>query len=313
MARDVGVVIPAAGEGRRFGGERPKALVRLAGSPLLLHSLRIFARHADVAAIVVVTRAEDQAAVAGVLDEQGPAGRVQTVVGGPSRAESVARGIAALPAQARWVLVHDAARPCVDDALVERVIAEVRQHDAVASGLPAAATVKAVDREHGVRLTLDRESLWLAQTPQAFRRDWLADALARAQGQLEQMPDDAAVCEWAGYPVRMVAGDPLNIKVTVPADLVIAEAILTSRQQGIGTHFNTSAARGLGLRARGQAKLIQRGASGWPRAHSPEPRAKEGFETGSDRSDVRSGNVDDQESERANRPRRGRALRTVSR
>jgi len=230
MARDVGVVIPAAGQGQRLGG-RSKALVTLAGAPLLLHSLQVISRHPAVGPITAAIREEDRAELEGVLREHGMAARVALVAGGASRCASVANAVRSLPAEAAWVVVHDAARPCLDDALLSRVIDAVREHHAVAAGLPAPMTVKTVDREQMVRLTLDRESLWLAQTPQAFRREWLEAAIARVGERLDQMPDDAAACEWAGYPVRMVPGDALNIKVTVPDDLVIADAILKARQQ----------------------------------------------------------------------------------
>ena len=230
MGRDVGVIIPAAGQGQRLGSDRSKALLTVAGAPMILHSLRLFARHPAVGPIVVAIREEDRAALQRLLREHRLTGQVQLAAGGASRAASVANALRALPSDIAWVLVHDAARPCLGKELLSRVIEEVRQHEAVAAGLPAALTVKTVDRDQMIRLTLDRESLWLAQTPQAFRRDWLEEAFARAADRLEQMPDDAAVCEWAGYPVRMVHGDPLNVKVTVAEDLALASAVLSLRK-----------------------------------------------------------------------------------
>ena len=227
MARGaIGVVVPAAGRGERLGGHMAKAFVPLAGRPLVCHTLAAFQRVPQVSAVVLVARSEDQARMQQLVRHERFTKVRAIVAGGPSRAVSVTRGVAALPAQARWVLVHDAARPCVTPALIATIIQYAKRFGAVACGLRSPVTVKAVDEEDRVRLTLDREGLWLIQTPQAFRRDWFADALTHVNGTLEGFPDDVAILEWAGFPVRMVPGDPLNIKVTTPEDLLLAEAIL---------------------------------------------------------------------------------------
>ena len=127
------------------------------------------------------------------------------------------------------MLVHDGARPCLTPALIHRAMKAAKRHGAIACGLPAPLTVKAVDRRHEVRATLKRDQLWFAQTPQVFRRDWFARALVRLNGPLASFPDDAAIVESAGFPVSMVAGDPLNLKVTTREDLMLAEAILSAR------------------------------------------------------------------------------------
>jgi 2-C-methyl-D-erythritol 4-phosphate cytidylyltransferase len=249
----VAVIVPAAGAGRRFGppprpasdrgrgGRRArragrgrsagKSLAVAQGVPLLVHALRIFQRHPAVRWIVVAVRAPEQAPVRALLKRFGISKALPPVVGGASRGESVLRAFASVPASARWVLVHDAARPCVTGGLVARTLQAARRHGGAACGLPVGLTVKAVDDQGRVRLTLDRERLWAAQTPQAFRRDWLAQALQRVSANgLAHFPDDASIVEAAGFPVRMVPGDPLNLKVTVREDLVLAEAILARRQ-----------------------------------------------------------------------------------
>ena len=179
--------------------------------------------------IIPVIRAEDRRAVAALLVRERITKALRPCLGGRSRAESVARGFAVVPRQARWVLVHDAARPCMSRALIRAVLASARRHGAAACGLPASPTVKAVDEHGQVRLTLDREQLWLVQTPQAFRREWFAQALARRNGHLGQFSDDASVVEAAGFPVQMVPGDPLNLKITTREDVILAEAILRSQ------------------------------------------------------------------------------------
>ena len=227
----IGVVVPAAGRGERLGGRMAKAFVLLAGRPLVCHTLAAFQRAPQVSSVVLVVRSEDQARMQQLVRHERFTKVRAVVLGGASRAVSVTRGVAALPAEARWVVVHDAARPCVTPALIATIIQQVKRHGAVACGLRSPVTVKAVDAHDQVRLTLDRESLWLIQTPQAFRRDWFADALANVNGTLEGFPDDVAILEWAGFPVRVVPGDPLNIKVTTSEDLLLAETILRSRHQ----------------------------------------------------------------------------------
>ncbi|MBI2104310.1 MAG: 2-C-methyl-D-erythritol 4-phosphate cytidylyltransferase [Candidatus Omnitrophica bacterium] len=224
----VAAIVPAAGAGRRVGGPGSKLFVALRGRPLLAHALRALQASACVRWIVPVVRAAERARVQALIARYGITKAVAPCLGGPSRAESVARGLAALPAAARWVLIHDGARPCLSPRLVDAAVRAARRQGAVACGLPAALTVKAVDARGEVRLTLDREHLWLVQTPQVFRRDWLTEAFARADGRLERFPDDAAVVESAGYAVRMIPGDPLNLKVTTKDDLLFAEAVLAS-------------------------------------------------------------------------------------
>lgn len=224
----VGVVIPAAGVGKRLKSRVSKPFVPLSGRALISYTLSAFQRVPAVRAIVLVARPEDHARIRQLV-RRGRLTKVRAIVaGGPSRAASVSRGVAALPADVRWVVVHDAARPCVTPKLIAESIRQAKRHGAVACGLRSPVTVKAVDDQDQVRLTLDRESLWLIQTPQAFRRDWFTEALSRVNGTLDQFPDDAAILEWAGYPVRMIAGDPMNIKVTTPEDLRLAKIILNS-------------------------------------------------------------------------------------
>ena len=238
---DVAAIVPAAGAGRRFGGATSKPFALLNGSPLLLHTLKTLQESPGIQWIVLVVQAAEREQAAVLLKQHYLTKALAPCLGGSSRAESVARGFAAIPQEARWVLVHDGARPCVSRRLIQQAIREASRHGAVACGLPASLTVKAVDERREVRLTLDRDHLWFVQTPQVFRRDWFAQALERAclsrpggdgrqpDHHLEQFPDDAAVVESAGFHVRMILGDPLNLKVTTRDDLLLAEAILKSR------------------------------------------------------------------------------------
>ena len=236
---DVGAIVPAAGVGSRIGGRQNKLFLPLAGEPLLAHTLRALQASPALRWIVVVARPGDQARVHGLLRRHRISKALPPLPGGASRAESVARGFAVLPAGAAWVLVHDGARPCVSPALISRAVREGRRRGAIACGMPASLTVKAADEAGWVRVTLDRDRLWFVQTPQVFRRDWFAVALehvglnnGHAVPLLEQFPDDAALVEAAGFPVRMIPGEPLNLKVTTREDLLLAEAILRARTGG---------------------------------------------------------------------------------
>ena len=208
-----------------------KPFVEINGMPLLLHTMRALQESPVIRWLVLVVRSGELPEVRALLSCHATT-NVRLCLGGASRAESVARGFAHLPPEAQWVLVHDGARPCVSDHLLRASVRAAKRYGAVACGLPAMVTVKAVDEHQDVRLTLDRDRLWLVQTPQVFRRDWFARALAQSHHHLDQFPDDAALVESAGFPVRMIPGDPLNVKVTTQDDLLLAEAILKSRTKG---------------------------------------------------------------------------------
>ena len=222
----VAAIVPAAGAGRRFSRATNKLFIRVGGQPLLAHTLQAIQAHPAIRWIVIPTQPADYARMNALLRRYRITKALPLCPGGASRAESVARGFAIAPEQADWILVHDGARPCVSAALLAQALRVAARHGAVACGLPANLTVKEADRRGRVRGTLDRDRLWFVQTPQVFRRDWFARALARANGTLSRHPDDASLIEAAGFPVRLIAGDPRNLKVTTADDVVIAETIL---------------------------------------------------------------------------------------
>ena len=223
---NVAAIVPAAGASLRLGGRTGKPFVPVHGQPLLAYTLQALEASPAVRWIIPVIREGEGRAVKGLLARYKISKALEPCLGGPSRSVSVARGFAALPSKARWVLVHDGARPCVSRRLIRQVVEAAQRHGAAACGLPASLTVKAVDEHREVRLTLDREHLWFVQTPQVFRRDWFAQALEAAHSSLDQFPDDAALVESAGFRVRMVPGEALNLKVTTKDDLLLAAAIL---------------------------------------------------------------------------------------
>ena len=207
-------VLAAAGSGERLGSEHPKAFVRLGELPLLAESLRRLDETDWVDAIVVVAPPGwEEPAI--LLAEELGAGKVSSVVaGGATRAESVRLGVAEVPGEAVVILVHDAARPVLEEAVVERVLAPLGEGwDGVVPALPLADTVKRVQGQE-VAETLDREELVAVQTPQAF----LADVLRRAV-ESGEASDCSALVERQGDRVRWVEGDPRLLKVTTRADL----------------------------------------------------------------------------------------------
>jgi 2-C-methyl-D-erythritol 4-phosphate cytidylyltransferase len=206
---EAGVVLVAAGEGRRLGG--PKAFLDLEGMSLLARAAAPFARLRDRVAVV---RPGDL--------ERARLPGWKVVSGGARRRDSVALGLAALDPETELVLVHDAARPLVPEELVARVAKAARGHAAVVPVLPLHDTIKRV-RAGMVVETLDRASLFAVQTPQAFRADLLRRALARTDA---DATDEAALVEALGEPVATVPGDPRNLKITTPEDLSLIRTIL---------------------------------------------------------------------------------------
>lgn len=223
------VVIPAGGEGRRMGGRRKPFLV-LAGEPLLCHTLRPFLEHPLVHWVIVALPAADAAHPPAWLADAD--GRIRVVAGGAERGDSVRNALEAVPAAADVVLVHDAARPLVSREVIDRAIRTAAAGQACVAAIPVSDTIKEVEAGGVVVGTPDRARLWQAQTPQAFPRALIVHAYARAAREGVRATDDAALVELYGAGVVIVEGAPENIKVTTPADLVVAEALLRSRQAG---------------------------------------------------------------------------------
>jgi len=220
----VGVIVAAGGRGARLGAASPKQLLDLGGRPMVARSVSVFDAHPRVAEIVVVLPAEH---VAGGQSIVGPTRcRARFVAGGARRQDSVRRGLDAMSTDLEIVLIHDAARPFADRALIDRVIDAAETAGAAVPAVPARDTVKRVGRDdHIVRETIAREEIWLAQTPQGFRRDVLARAISGDAG-LTDATDEATLVERAGHAVRVVDGDERNLKITTADDLERARASL---------------------------------------------------------------------------------------
>jgi 2-C-methyl-D-erythritol 4-phosphate cytidylyltransferase len=227
------VILPAAGLGTRMAGPQPKQFLALDGVPILIHSLRAFAAVPRVSAIFVAVRKPEVERVEAQIAEYGFADRARVVEGGDTRQESVAHALAALPAGPEdIVLVHDAVRPLIDSATIERTIDAVAEHGAAIVGLPAVDTIKQVERTaHGALITstIPREYVVLAQTPQGFRYGLLRDAFEEAMADGFVGTDEASIVERAGKPVSVVHGSQVNLKITQPGDLELAEFYLSQR------------------------------------------------------------------------------------
>ncbi|WP_291523006.1 2-C-methyl-D-erythritol 4-phosphate cytidylyltransferase [Acidithiobacillus sp.] len=232
----VWVVIPAGGRGQRFGAAQAKQYVLLRGRPVIAHTLAAFLREPRVAGIQLVLPGEDIAAGAwrellGPMQEP----FLSPVAGGALRADSVRLGLEALLRQGAgvsdWVLVHDAARPCLrreDLLLLLDSLAHSPQGALLA--VPVTDTLKRAENAHSLG-TVDREGLWRALTPQAFPLGALLTALEAARGQNLQITDEASAMEWQGWRPRLIHGHGDNIKVTLQDDLVLAAAVLAARDK----------------------------------------------------------------------------------
>lgn len=225
------VLVPAAGSGSRMQTETPKQYLSLNGKPVLEHTLNVLLQTPQLAGVIVALGSEDDRfpglAVAGDA-------RVHSIVGGRERADSVLAGLRYLSKRAAshdWVLVHDAARPCLTAVLLqsfcEKIVSET---EGGILAVPVADTLKRVEQQT-ISCTVDRSNLWAAQTPQMFPLFSLIQALEAALTQGVQITDEASAMEWAGHRVAVVPGAPGNIKITQPQDLSLAALILQAEEK----------------------------------------------------------------------------------
>ncbi len=221
-------LVPAAGSGSRMGVERPKQYLELAGRPLIHHTLAALCAHASIEKVFVVLSPGDEwwpsFDWSALGDKLTPLFR-----GGSTRAESVTNGLVAIAGDVAaddWILVHDAARPCLAQRHLDALVAELAQ-DPVGGilAVPVADTLKRAAGGLRIAATVPRDGLWQAQTPQMFRHGLLLSALHSAP----VVTDEASAVEAAGHAPRLVAGDMTNLKVTYPLDLHLAAVILAAR------------------------------------------------------------------------------------
>jgi 2-C-methyl-D-erythritol 4-phosphate cytidylyltransferase/2-C-methyl-D-erythritol 2,4-cyclodiphosphate synthase len=218
------LIIPAAGTGSRFGGERPKQFIDLAGEPVLAHTLRRFAGLVDHAWLAVndAWRSEVEA-----IARAAPF-PCAVVSGGATRQASVHAALLAVTDDCERILVHDAVRPLVPRTCIEACLTALENHPAAVVAVPCAATVKRASPQGLVAATVPRTDLWLAQTPQGFHRRAGLAAFAAAEADAFDGTDDVQLFERQGLPVALVPGDACNLKLTTRDDLAVALALLAA-------------------------------------------------------------------------------------
>lgn len=225
----IAVIIPAAGQSKRFGDQPKKPFVNLDGRPVFLRTLEYFVNRSDVVQTILAVSPEDYEEAKRKYGANLGFMGVQLVEGGQERHDTVARALEKVKPEAELVAVHDAARPCVTDEMIDAVFAQAARSGAAILASPVRATLKRVGASKTIDGTVSREGLWEAQTPQVFRKDWLVEAYARRDQAPDVITDDAQLVELLGHRVSVVESDLSNIKITAPGDIRLAEAILKNR------------------------------------------------------------------------------------
>ena len=230
MANRAVALVPAAGRGARMGSQTPKQYLALGGQPLLVHSLRVLDSSAAVSEIILaVPEADREYCLNEIVSRHGFHKVTKVVPGGAQRQDSVRHALDAAGEENELVLVHDAVRPFLTPDMVDKVIQRAAQVGGAVVAIQMRDTVKQVGVDGLIQQTMDRRSLWLAQTPQAFKVKILREVHRKAQLEGVHATDDAQLMERYGHPVAVVEGSGDNIKVTRPEDLAMGEAILAAR------------------------------------------------------------------------------------
>lgn len=229
----ISAIVVAAGKGERFGGPERKIFAKLDNRPLFLRSLEHFMNRDDVIQTILVIAPDDQEDVRQKYGANLGFMGVQLAIGGATRTDSVANALALVREDAELVAIHDAARPCVSQAMLEAVFAEAAKTGAAILAAPLRGTIKRASAAGFVDATVPREGLWEAQTPQVFVRAVIQAAYDRRAEVSEPITDDAQLVEAAGHPVALVESDFSNLKITTRADLPLAAAILKARPRPV--------------------------------------------------------------------------------
>ena len=222
MSTFVSAVIVAAGSSTRMGSDVSKQLIPLLGQPAIAYTLRAFESSKVISEIVVVCREEDFAAIRNIAEQNAVSKLSTLVAGGASRAESVKNGVAAVNSQAKYLAIHDGARPLISVEEINAVVEAAFDTEAATLGTFVTDTIKVVDDDRRIVSTPPRSSLRAVQTPQVFDREMY---------KLDSFTDDCALIENLGMQIEVVDGSAENIKLTTPTDVLIAESILRKREQ----------------------------------------------------------------------------------
>jgi len=225
-------IIVAAGEGRRIGGEVPKTYLPVCGRPMVLRTLDQFFSAQAIEEVVLVIAADEFLRCETMLRDDSELANRRWILqsGGPTRQQSVKKGLEKIGSDTDIVVIHDGARPFVSPALIDRCVQATRDKGAVVVGVPVRDTIKIVSNDRWVQTTLSRSSLWAIQTPQVFRKQWIVEAHDRAAREAFEATDDAMLVERIGKPVFVVDGESTNIKITTPEDVWFAEALLRQKR-----------------------------------------------------------------------------------
>jgi len=220
----VSAIIPAAGQGERLGGPVPKQFLHLDGKSILSHTLEIFQKSGLVDSVVLVVPVNELAQTRAQWLNNPPLVN-KIIAGGKQRQDSVFNGFTEIDADTDIVLVHDGVRPFITTEMIEATVTAAIEYGAAITAIPVSDTIKQADDEGFVARTLDREKLRRVQTPQAFRYSLLARAFAKAADDSYYGTDEGSLIEYIDEPVKIIAGSELNIKITRPEDLILAEKI----------------------------------------------------------------------------------------
>lgn len=220
-------VVLAAGNSQRMG--KDKILMPLGGIPVIAHTLKALQASDCIDEIIVVTKYESLQEVADICNEHGITKTSKVLLGGKTRTESSLIGVSNADERAKYIAIHDGARPFLTGSLIERVVHSAYQHSASAPAITPTDTVRVLNSKGAVVETPSRDLVALMQTPQVFMTEMVKAALTRAQQKGIKVTDDCSAVEAMGYKVTVVAGDPDNIKLTTARDLYIAEGILAER------------------------------------------------------------------------------------
>ena len=226
-------IIPAAGSGKRMREGLSKQYLPVDGKMILLHTLHVFELSADIDEIVLVAPEEDILMVRQMIVGHREMSKVRHVIaGGKQRQDSVRNGLAVVKDQVDIVLIHDAVRPFISERLIHQTVREAKNHGAVTVGMPVKDTIKKVGRGGWIVETMDRQVLWLTQTPQAFQRSVIQEAYRKADADQFYGTDDASLVERMGIRVKMITASYGNIKITTPEDLLMAEFLIRNIKRG---------------------------------------------------------------------------------
>jgi 2-C-methyl-D-erythritol 4-phosphate cytidylyltransferase len=224
----VAAIVVAAGAGRRIGGEISKAYLPIAGRPLVLRTVDRMFEAKTVEQVILVVAGQDRDRCDALLREDSALRDRPYLlqIGGTTRQQSVKRGLDKIAEQTEIVIIHDAARPFVSAALIDRCVESAAEKGAVVAGLPVRDTIKVVGADRRVQTTPDRSLLWEIQTPQVFQSKLIVDAHRRAEADGVEVTDDAMVVERMGKPVYLLEGERTNFKITLPEDIWLAEMMI---------------------------------------------------------------------------------------